>query len=1496
MSRISHVNIHDHRLSKYTRVIDIISLVFFMSIFLYLIFFSENTETRAASILMLAIVLTHVASLFLRRNRNYKLISFYLVSLVTIPIVLFMAITMENVRYEVLLLFTIILRGRDIIFSRLVLAIIISTVVLSLILLGIESLDRVPVSEPFFYFNNILCFFTVVSLILIMIELFYIQNISSEKVASYDSDFESIFENSFDPIAIFNQKNNQFVKVNDKFLALTGYNLSELNKMSILEFIPLVCDEDSKNRYGETQRNFKRRVDKEVNSVLTAKSGDKVHFKSLCIPSKTNKEDFLIIVKNNTLEVRKNEQLRKSRETYQSIFENNLMGIVVLDEDATIKDSNGSFSQMIGSDQAQLFGESLLNYISVNDREQFKDEYKELTNGNIDSFISNIVITDTRGNEYMSSLSVNSIIQKDQFTSAIITIKNIAKEWDAEVNLKASEHRYKSVFKNSLGGIAIIENRRIIEANSAFLRILSAKKEEIIGINPKELLYEEDIDFVLAQFNKELQENIETTQIIHRIDFKNRIRHVVGYVSTLGQDKGMYLLSCIDVTDLLSAQVSLTNYTATLDTVIYNTPESIIAINTDLVIMVMNDKAKELLLPFCNVGSDIEIGNNITKIINQEYFEKCPHDVYHKVLTGKTIVNDVELFIDNELRNYNRKVSPLINSDGEIIGCVELLSDVTDSKRKEAEIESSRRKYKDIFDNSYEGILLVDYDTASIVNGNHRIILLLGLTEYDDLSKCRIFDFINEDQLDGLEKEDVKAMLIDQLKVNDKVTKILTGKNYSTGNKFIASITMIKDFNDERRRLVFFINDITEEYTAKRELEHTNQLYTTLYNYSFDGIDILELVSFNTTDKSYEVKLLNRNQKGGELVGENKLTYMYAHEIKEILYDDVSLKDVQLSLDKSFADLMQQGYSRLKWKIKSDDGLKKYIEFNINVVVIDNKSLFVRMAKDVTEEVEAIEAVSLSELKYRKLINTLPGGVLQSNNKGIIDYVSNGAASILGYEKENLIGINVFNLIAVEDKDRANDYASRAIEKDDSEIITIQMERSDGGAVYIDARAKISEQTRKGYKWIMTFYESTDRVLAEQARLRTRMELDERNILYQTMIESSFTGIDVIMVDKFSSVEVDYNLLIRNSKMKSILGEDLNIFLENKVSDDTNSVTTSLLNHKLNDLAMHIDNSKDKQSIKYDCAIEIGGAEKHLEVMNSIVEVNKQKLLIRHIIDITERRKKDAIIFEQLDELNIKNDELEKFIESNLQLENFAYIASHDLKAPLRTVSSFAYLLKKKAYMDLDDKSKKYLDIIVASSNNMQILINDLLQFARMNTDKVLISHVSLAGLFKRCRGELSETIQSSKASITINMVSQHINADEIKLGQLVQNLIRNAIKFVKPGKQPVIKIECTESKEEWLFSVSDNGIGIKEQHKNKIFGIFEKLHSNDLYEGTGLGLTICKKIVEKHHGRIWLESEIGMGTTFYFTIKKNLIINDKKSHAVMKNLSQQLIEDAVVA
>jgi PAS domain S-box-containing protein len=257
-------------------------------------------------------------------------------------------------------------------------------------------------------------------------------------------------------------------------------------------------------------------------------------------------------------------------------------------------------------------------------------------------------------------------------------------------------------------------------------------------------------------------------------------------------------------------------------------------------------------------------------------------------------------------------------------------------------------------------------------------------------------------------------------------------------------------------------------------------------------------------------------------------------------------------------------------------------------------------------------------------------------------------------------------------------------------------------------------------------------------------------------------------------------------------------------------------------------------------------------------EDGKPKRMIGTIIDISERKKTAHALDEKMKELEFKSEEQEQFV----------YITSHDLQEPLRTISSFTYLLTNEYSEQLDENANTYLRYITQATNGMMARVTGLLEYSRIGRKKIR-QLVSASSILKEVKQNLSNQIMKTKAKINIPKNLPQINVNEVEIQMLFQNLISNAIKFTVKGQKPNITVNCADHETEWQFSVQDNGIGIEPKHFNKIFIIFQQLNESSTYSGTGIGLSYCQKIVELHAGKIWVESSLNKGSTFCFTIPK---------------------------
>jgi PAS domain S-box-containing protein len=299
----------------------------------------------------------------------------------------------------------------------------------------------------------------------------------------------------------------------------------------------------------------------------------------------------------------------------------------------------------------------------------------------------------------------------------------------------------------------------------------------------------------------------------------------------------------------------------------------------------------------------------------------------------------------------------------------------------------------------------------------------------------------------------------------------------------------------------------------------------------------------------------------------------------------------------------------------------------------------------------------------------------------------------------------------------------------------------------------------------------------------------------------------------------------------------------------------------------------DVEEVRRHPGIYMEGQWRHIKQDGEVIDVE----IIAHPIDFSGRKARMVVANDITDrtryetEMRRLNDDLgrraDELAASNAELERFAYIASHDLQEPLRMVSSFLQLLQKKYSGQMDAKADQYIHYAVDGAERMKALIMDLLEYSRVGTGKEGFGWVDTAAVMSEVGEIFREKIVTARARIEIGELPT-VWGDKVQLAQLLQNLVSNALKY-HSNRQPVIRIRAEGEDGHWLFTVEDNGIGIDPLFFEKIFIIFQRLHNRNDYSGTGIGLAVCKKIVERHGGKIWVESDQRSGSTFFFTINK---------------------------
>ncbi|MFH1227711.1 MAG: ATP-binding protein [Planctomycetota bacterium] len=380
--------------------------------------------------------------------------------------------------------------------------------------------------------------------------------------------------------------------------------------------------------------------------------------------------------------------------------------------------------------------------------------------------------------------------------------------------------------------------------------------------------------------------------------------------------------------------------------------------------------------------------------------------------------------------------------------------------------------------------------------------------------------------------------------------------------------------------------------------------------------------------------------------------------------------------------------------------------------------------------------------------------------------------------------------------------------------------------------------------------------------IRAEKMLRESEELKQTEKENIFKGmlldsaVDSILVSDISGRIVYANKAAE--QLRGYAGGEL-------VGQDLHRLTTpeyaKLINERVAELIQKGELSYESAHYRHD------GSSFQIEVNARLIEIDGKKLVLRIGRDITERKRAD-------EEIKKLNEELEQRVKdrtaqlnlSNKELEAFAYSVSHDLRVPLRAVDGFSLILSEDYGNKLDDEGKRLLKIIRESTKNMSQLIDDLLAFSRLGRKEIVLSETNMEAVSRSVYEEIKPTIKDRIVQLGIKSLPVAY-ADSSMMRQVWVNLLTNAVKFTRIKSPAIIKIDAKKEANEIIYFVNDNGAGFDMQYANKLFGVFQRLHSQDEFEGTGVGLALVQRIIHKHGGRVWAEGKVGEGATFYFSL-----------------------------
>ncbi len=761
---------------------------------------------------------------------------------------------------------------------------------------------------------------------------------------------------------------------------------------------------------------------------------------------------------------------------------------------------------------------------------------------------------------------------------------------------------------------------------------------------------------------------------------------------------------------------------------------------------------------------------------------------------------------------------------------VVFITDITGRRAAELALKESEQKYKDVADRLAEGVFEADAG-GNVTYANQKVMSSLGLNEDDLKNGLAVFDVIAPSSLAQAKERLGKVLKKEDVGVGEYT---LVKRDGTTFPALVHSLAIVREGKVVGVRGILI--DISERKRAETALEDSERKYR----------ELTELLGVGIFEADAAGLLTYSNQKGLTLFG------LSEDDLKDglPLFDVVTPRDQDTARTNFIRVLRREDIGPVEYLVRKKDGTPFPVLTHSSPILREGRAVGVRgIVVDISELKRAEQALKESERRYRELTDLLDEAVFEMDLRGKFTYANRKGLSSLGINEQDLErGLTVFDIIAPRDLELAKNRLARTLERQDTGAVEFLIVRKDGTTfpALTHGSAIVRDDEVVGIRGVV--FDISDLKKAEHA-------LRESEQRFRTLLTSLHEGIWVL--DK------DDRTTFVNPRMAEMLGTTEEEMIGKSVYEFNDEEWKKITAAKMERRRQGVREQLEGELVRRD-----GGRVYALLETSPILDDNGNYVgSIAGVQDITERKLGEERLKQTLAELD----------RSNKELEQFAYVTSHDLREPLRMMTSFAQSLEKRYKGRLDGAADEYIHFIVDGASRMQRLIDDILVYSRVGTRGLPFGPVEMDKVLQEVLLNLKATIDETQARITSDPLPV-LQGDPTQMQQVLQNLVGNALKFHRDGEPPTVHISAAQQDKDWHFTVKDNGIGMDPELFGRLFVLFQRLHPPDKYPGTGVGLAVTKKIVERHGGRIWVESQPGSGSTFHFSLPKTRKV-DKDGH-----------------
>ena len=1108
------------------------------------------------------------------------------------------------------------------------------------------------------------------------------------------------------------------------------------------------------------------------------------------------------------------EAIRESEQRFRVIFESIVDGLTVTDLNGNIVDMNDAALQLHGySDKQQLIGKNTIEYMVAEvDRERTVNEALEAIKEDRPLERAEYRLQKADGTEFEGEFST-AILRDDAGEAAghIGMTRDITEHKQAEETIRQSEEKLRLTFEAMGDAITVSDlNGNVLDVNElAYRKAGYSSKEEFIGKNGFDLISPEDRDRITKTIVQALKEGLSSVTMecmLHPIKGDDYQAEVtISVIRDAAGNATGFINASRDITERKRTEEALLQSEEKLSRMFASMRDAIVLTDTTGTIVEVNDATVSMH----GFSSREEIiGRNGIELVAESDRKKVAEAAI-KQSKGEIQEGIAEhhMLLRADGTEFESESSRAILKDsaGNTTGFISVERDISERRQAEEAVRESEERLKAFIDNAPDAIYVMDMN-GTFMDGNKKTEELVGYAK-EELAGMNFYEA-------GLLPEEYALQALGSLQQSQSGQATAPTEFElirKDGSRVWVEVRSIPVSRKGEVEVLGIARDITERKRAAEALEDSESRFRELFENMSSAVAVYEV---KNKGKDFIFRDLN---SAGERISKLKKYEVLGKNLVE-MFPNIKKGGIYQTMQRVWKSGKPEYIPPTFYK---DDRISGWRE---NYVYKLPTGEVVAVYDDVTERLRAEEAIRESEEKLRTMFDsTNDAFIITDLETNVID-VNEATLRTFRYTREDIIGIKGTELIDPEDLEQTVESMSKALETGqppDSMELTILT--GDGGRLETDfSIAPLHDSSGNTTGFVAVARDITEHKRAEQALRESEEKL-------RTMFDSTSDGI--LVTDQALSIietnEAAVRMLGFDSK-EALVGQSAISYLS-------------------------------AEALTADAEGGDGKAQIEFSVSQLRDSSGNTTGFIGVARDVTERKKAEAQMKRMLEDLE----------RSNAELEQFAYIASHDLQEPLRMISSYTQLIGRRYKDKLDADGEEFIEYAVDGATRMQDRIQALLTYSRVGTRGKEFEPTDCDTVLEEALSNLQVAIKKSGSVISHDPLPT-ITADNIQMVQLFQNLIENGIKF-HDEKQPEVHVSAKEQEDGWLFSVRDNGIGIDPEYSDRIFLIFKRLHAKGEYAGTGVGLALCKKIVERHGGRIWVESEPGKGATFYFTTPKEI-------------------------